>query len=135
MPGKHFVDTEESFKQVWSFRGRIHGTMNLDSLSFTLSQISYLVANLSKKNYKTSVQEISHVSIDVLVYILVHFKILLRIGWYSSWMLFLVRLLCCIIDLCFFTFIYIICCCWRFCLRNFSLNLYYVLEMLVLDEK
>lgn len=34
--------------------------MNLDSLSFALSQISYLVANLSKKNYKQSVQEISH---------------------------------------------------------------------------
>jgi len=33
--------------------------MNLDSLSFTLSQISYLVANLSKKNYKSSTQEIS----------------------------------------------------------------------------
>ncbi|XP_050542433.1 CCR4-NOT transcription complex subunit 1-like [Daktulosphaira vitifoliae] len=33
--------------------------MNLDSLSYTLSQISYLVANLSKKNYKSSVQEIS----------------------------------------------------------------------------
>ncbi|VVC27811.1 Hypothetical protein CINCED_3A013043 [Cinara cedri] len=33
--------------------------MNLDSLSYTLSQISYLVANLSKKNYKSSVQELS----------------------------------------------------------------------------
>ncbi|XP_050527108.1 CCR4-NOT transcription complex subunit 1-like isoform X2 [Daktulosphaira vitifoliae] len=33
--------------------------MNLDSLSYTLSQISYLVANLSKKNYKSSVQEIT----------------------------------------------------------------------------
>ncbi|XP_025202841.1 CCR4-NOT transcription complex subunit 1-like isoform X4 [Melanaphis sacchari] len=32
--------------------------MNLDSLSYTLSQISYLVANLSKKNYKSSVQEL-----------------------------------------------------------------------------
>ncbi|CAB3374513.1 Hypothetical predicted protein [Cloeon dipterum] len=33
--------------------------MNLDSLSFALSQINYLVANLTKKNYKTSVQELS----------------------------------------------------------------------------
>nr|CAD7424776.1 unnamed protein product [Timema monikensis] len=40
--------------------GRIHGTMNLDSLSFTLSQISYLVTNLSKKNYKQSAQELLH---------------------------------------------------------------------------
>lgn len=37
--------------------------MNLDSLSFTLSQISYLVANLSKKNYEDSCQRISGVSI------------------------------------------------------------------------
>lgn len=63
-PGRRqFVDTEESFKRVWSFRGRIHGTMNLDSLSFTLSQISYLVANLSKRNFRESCQEISVVSI------------------------------------------------------------------------
>ncbi|KAJ9577751.1 hypothetical protein L9F63_005671, partial [Diploptera punctata] len=34
--------------------------MNLDSLSFTLSQISYLVANLTKKNFKQSAQELSH---------------------------------------------------------------------------
>ncbi|XP_024942329.1 CCR4-NOT transcription complex subunit 1 isoform X3 [Cephus cinctus] len=33
--------------------------MNLDSLSFTLSQISYLVANLNKKNFRESAQEIS----------------------------------------------------------------------------
>ncbi|XP_011335843.1 CCR4-NOT transcription complex subunit 1 isoform X2 [Ooceraea biroi] len=33
--------------------------MNLDSLSFTLSQISYLVANLSKKNFEDSCQELS----------------------------------------------------------------------------
>ncbi|XP_014478138.1 PREDICTED: CCR4-NOT transcription complex subunit 1 isoform X5 [Dinoponera quadriceps] len=33
--------------------------MNLDSLSFTLSQISYLVANLSKRNFRESCQEIS----------------------------------------------------------------------------
>lgn len=37
--------------------------MNLDSLSFTLSQISYLVANLSKKNFEDSCREISDVSI------------------------------------------------------------------------
>ena len=36
--------------------------MNLDSLSFALSQISYSVANLTKKNFKSSVAEISHVS-------------------------------------------------------------------------
>ena len=36
--------------------------MNLDSLSFALSQISYSVANLTKKNFKSSVTEISHVS-------------------------------------------------------------------------
>ncbi|XP_013418035.1 CCR4-NOT transcription complex subunit 1 [Lingula anatina] len=34
--------------------------MNLDSLSFALSQISYSVANLTKKNFKSSVSEISH---------------------------------------------------------------------------
>ncbi|KAL1130932.1 hypothetical protein AAG570_012173 [Ranatra chinensis] len=33
--------------------------MNLDSLTLTLSQISYLVNNLSKKNYTASVQELS----------------------------------------------------------------------------
>lgn len=37
--------------------------MNLDSLSFTLSQISYLVANLSKRNFEDSCREISGVSI------------------------------------------------------------------------
>lgn len=36
--------------------------MNLDSLSFTLSQISYLVASLTKKNYKQVVTELSQVS-------------------------------------------------------------------------
>lgn len=36
--------------------------MNLDSLSFTLSQISYLVANLNKKNFRESAKEISIVS-------------------------------------------------------------------------
>lgn len=36
--------------------------MNLDSLSFALSNISYSVANLTKKNFKSSVQEISRVS-------------------------------------------------------------------------
>ncbi|XP_067012333.2 CCR4-NOT transcription complex subunit 1 isoform X3 [Anabrus simplex] len=34
--------------------------MNLDSLSFALSQISYLVANLTKKNFKQSAQELSN---------------------------------------------------------------------------
>ncbi|XP_033113474.1 CCR4-NOT transcription complex subunit 1-like isoform X3 [Anneissia japonica] len=34
--------------------------MNLDSLSLALSQISYLVANLNKKNYKSSVTEVSY---------------------------------------------------------------------------
>lgn len=33
--------------------------MNLDSLSFTLSQISYLVAKLNKRNFEESCQEIS----------------------------------------------------------------------------
>ncbi|EPY74621.1 CCR4-NOT transcription complex subunit 1 [Camelus ferus] len=35
--------------------------MNLDSLSLALSQISYLVDNLTKKNYRASQQEIQHV--------------------------------------------------------------------------
>lgn len=34
--------------------------MNLDSLSFALAEISYSVANLTKKNFKSSVAEISH---------------------------------------------------------------------------
>lgn len=34
--------------------------MNLDSLSFTLSQISYLVTNLTKKNFKQTSQELSN---------------------------------------------------------------------------
>ncbi|KAH0501647.1 CCR4-NOT transcription complex subunit 1 [Microtus ochrogaster] len=34
--------------------------MNLDSLSLALSQISYLVDNLTKKNYRASQQEIQH---------------------------------------------------------------------------
>lgn len=37
--------------------------MNLDSLSIALSQISYLVATLSKRNYNTYVQELSEVHI------------------------------------------------------------------------
>jgi len=36
--------------------------MNLDSLSFALSQISYSVANLTKKNFKSNIAEISNVS-------------------------------------------------------------------------
>lgn len=35
--------------------------MNLDSLSLALSQISYLVDSLTKKNYKASQQEIQHI--------------------------------------------------------------------------
>jgi CCR4-NOT transcription complex subunit 1 len=37
--------------------------MNLDSLSFALTQISHLVSNLTKKNYKTSQTEITSVSV------------------------------------------------------------------------
>lgn len=37
--------------------------MNLDSLSFALAEISYSVANLTKKNFKSSIAEISHVRI------------------------------------------------------------------------
>lgn len=47
--------------------------MNLDSLSFTLSQISYLVASLTKKKYKQVAEELGEVgfflcneSLDVL---------------------------------------------------------------------
>lgn len=36
--------------------------MNLDPLSFTLSQLSHLVASLSKKNFRDSCQEIAVVS-------------------------------------------------------------------------
>ncbi|XP_069757052.1 CCR4-NOT transcription complex subunit 1 isoform X1 [Narcine bancroftii] len=39
--------------------------MNLDSLSLALSQISYLVDNLTKKNYKSSQQEIAHAMPDI----------------------------------------------------------------------
>lgn len=35
--------------------------MNLDPLSFALSEISYTVANLTKKNYKQSIAAINHV--------------------------------------------------------------------------
>lgn len=35
--------------------------MNLDSLSFALAEISYSVANLTKKNFRSSVAEITHV--------------------------------------------------------------------------
>ena len=37
--------------------------MNLDSLSFALAELSYSVANLTKKNFKASVTEIKYVSI------------------------------------------------------------------------
>lgn len=43
--------------------------MNLDSLSFTLSQISYLVDSLAKKNFRDSCQEISLVSMRAHLYI------------------------------------------------------------------
>ena len=36
--------------------------MNLDPLSFALSEISYTVANLTKKNYKQSVAVVNQVS-------------------------------------------------------------------------
>lgn len=36
--------------------------MNLDSLSFTLSQISYLVASLTKKKYSQVIGDLSKVS-------------------------------------------------------------------------
>lgn len=36
--------------------------MNLDSLSFTLSQISYLVASLSKKKYSQVIEDLTKVS-------------------------------------------------------------------------
>lgn len=39
--------------------------MNLDSLSFALAEISYSVANLTKKNFKSSITEISHVRIII----------------------------------------------------------------------
>ena len=75
-PIDHRLEREErvtSSEEVLRFPGRLQsnlklsqkfdGTiMNLDSLSFALSQISYSVANLTKKNYKSSVAEISHVS-------------------------------------------------------------------------
>ena len=41
--------------------------MNLDSLSFALAEISYLVANLTKKNFRSSVAEINHVSYVVYI--------------------------------------------------------------------
>lgn len=43
--------------------------MNLDSLSFALAEISYSVANLTKKNFKSSVAEISHVSMFLNIYL------------------------------------------------------------------
>lgn len=59
---KGTVDTWESFKPIWSFRGLVHGTMNLDSLSFTLSQISYLVASIARKNHRQVEAELQKVS-------------------------------------------------------------------------
>lgn len=49
-----------SFKSNRSFRRRGRIIMNLDPLSFALSQITYAVANLNKKNYKHSVSEINN---------------------------------------------------------------------------
>lgn len=43
--------------------------MNLDSLSFTLSQISYLIATLTKKNYKQVVGDLTKVSTIKFIYI------------------------------------------------------------------
>lgn len=53
----------ESFKAIWSFRSGVHGTMNLDPLSLTLSQIGYLVVTLTKKNYQQVVEEIIKVGL------------------------------------------------------------------------
>lgn len=36
--------------------------MNQESLSFTLTQISYLIANLNKKNYAANTKQIALVS-------------------------------------------------------------------------
>ena len=42
------------------------GSGGLDSLSLALNQISYLVGNLGKKNFKPSIQEINHVRFKCL---------------------------------------------------------------------
>ena len=39
--------------------------MNLDAVSIALAQISYLIRNLSKSNYKSSLSEISNVSVKM----------------------------------------------------------------------
>lgn len=44
--------------------------MNIDTLTFCLSQISHLVGNLSKKTYKQYSAEISNVSSNQQIYIL-----------------------------------------------------------------
>ena len=41
----------------------------LDSLSLALNQISYLVGNLGKKNFKPSIQEINHVRFKCLEFV------------------------------------------------------------------
>lgn len=41
--------------------------MNLDSLSFTLSQISYLVASLTKRKYKQVAEELGEVSVSLAI--------------------------------------------------------------------
>ena len=54
----------------WGFRSFTYGIMHLDSLSFALSQISYTVANLTKKNFKSSVAELNHVSSHINLQVL-----------------------------------------------------------------
>lgn len=39
--------------------------MNLDALTFALSQISYSVTNLTKKNFKQTSAEINHVNMKL----------------------------------------------------------------------
>ena len=39
--------------------------MNLDSLSFALAEISFAVANLTKKTYKSTVAGLNHVSMKI----------------------------------------------------------------------
>lgn len=55
--------------------------MNLDSLSFTLTQINYLIVNLNKKNYRDSTEEISVVSFSQQ-YLLLPFVDILTIALY-----------------------------------------------------
>lgn len=56
--------------------------MNQDSLSFTLTQISYLVSNLNKKNFTQNTKQISLVSslfhFKYYRYVLVYYHVTLR---------------------------------------------------------